>query len=137
MQKRAVSEGVFKYQYQFQNNLNAWSRFKDSCVKKGCFREQFLKTTSETALFWRILHELDDDYFQIKQNKERKKCIQNRLKVSCEHFKWVLWNHKDCRAQSSTLTCNEVIYSNKHTAKFYFQLLNSIKTEPQPEQSQS
>jgi hypothetical protein len=23
LQKRAVSEGVFKYQYQFQNNLNA------------------------------------------------------------------------------------------------------------------
>jgi hypothetical protein len=56
-------------------------------LQKGCFREQFLKTTSETALFCRILHELDDDYFQIKQNKERKKCIQNRLMVSCEQFK--------------------------------------------------
>jgi hypothetical protein len=52
--------------------------------------------------------------------------------VSCEQFKWVVWTHKDCRAQSPTLTCDEVLYSNKHTAKFYFQSLNSIKTEPQP-----
>ena len=42
------------------------------CKKRGCFRSFKKKLFSETAFFCRNPHELDDAYFQIKQNKEWK-----------------------------------------------------------------
>ena len=42
-----------KKKKSISNELDPWSRFKDIYAKKDCFREQFKKTTSETALFCR------------------------------------------------------------------------------------
>ena len=50
--------------------------------KKGCFREQFLKMASETALFCRIIHELDDAYFQMKQQQK----MENEFKTDLRSF---------------------------------------------------
>ena len=49
--------------------LDLWSLLTEISAKKGCFREQFLKTPSETALFARILLESAYAQSQTKQKK--------------------------------------------------------------------
>ena len=49
------------------NVVKPWSSFKDISAKKGYFREQILKTPSETALFYKSVHESADAQFQRKE----------------------------------------------------------------------
>ena len=57
---------------KFERVLDPWSWVKDISLKKGCFRDQFLKTPSETALFGRTVNESYGSQIQIKENNERK-----------------------------------------------------------------
>jgi hypothetical protein len=82
LQKRAVSEGVFKkwsLKQHFFGQISA-NQLQRSNTCSNCFFS----------------------YSCNKLYKKQGKCIQNRLKVSCEQFKWMVWTHKECRAQSPT-----------------------------------
>ena len=56
---------------QLEKVLDPRSWFKDTSAKKCCFREQFFKTPSETALFCKSFHKSTVVLFQLKQNLER------------------------------------------------------------------
>ena len=76
--------------------------------KKGLFERTFLKHT----FFWNItfLHGLAEAQFQ-KNKIKNKKCIKNRLKVSCEQSTGMFETNKDCRERSPIL---------EFAVKFYF-----------------
>ena len=89
-------------------NLDPWSRFKDICAKKSCFRDKLKKISSEPALFCMIGKWIR---------------IRSKVVVSSPNELFEL-------RQSLTSTWGKVQYSNKSYFKglFVIEELNKVKS---------